>query len=249
MENVRTVLLADSGEESRLLLRELVESTGEFTVVAAVGDGMEALRLCDQLRPDLVLTEVALPSLDGLGLLRALHDRPQPPQVIMLSAFCNERIMAQAARRGAFYFMAKPVHHASLLEQMHMAVSGNETAEDQSVALERRVTAIFREIGIPAHVKGYRYLREAILMAVDYGDITGTVTKALYPDVAKRFGTTASRVERSMRTAIEMAWLRGDREAIWHYFGSPTPTSWRPSNSAFIATMAEMLRLQEQRRA
>ena len=249
MENIRTVLLADSGEESRLLLRELVESSGEFRVVAAVGDGMEALRLCDQLRPDLVLTEVALPSLDGLGLLRALQERPQPPQVIMLSAFCNERIMAEAARLGAFYFMAKPVNPASLLEQMHMAVSEDETAESRSAALERRVTAIFREIGIPAHVKGYRYLREAILMAVDCGDITGTVTKALYPDVAKRFGTTASRVERSMRTAIEMAWLRGDGEAIWKYFGSPTPTSWRPSNSAFIATMAEMLRLQEQRRA
>ena len=243
MENVRTVLLADSGEESRLLLRELVESTGEFTVVAAVGDGLEALRLCDQLRPDLVLSEVALPHLDGLGLLKALQERPQPPQVIMLSAFCNERTMAEAARLGAFYFMAKPVNPASLLEQMHMAVSGNETAEGQSAALERRVTAIFREIGIPAHVKGYRYLREAILMAVDYGDITGTVTKALYPDVAKRFGTTASRVERSMRTAIEMAWLRGDGEAIWKYFGSPTPTSWRPSNSAFIATIADRLRL------
>ena len=161
----------------------------------------------------------------------------------MLSAFCNEGTMAEAARRGAFYFMAKPVNPASLLEQMHMAVSGNETAEGQSAALERRVTAIFREIGIPAHVKGYRYLREAILMAVDYGDITGTVTKALYPDVAKRFGTTASRVERSMRTAIEMAWLRGDGEAIWKYFGSPTPTSWRPSNAAFIATIADRLRL------
>ena len=102
MENIRTVLLADGGEESRLLLRELVESTGEFTVVAAVGDGMEALRLCRELRPDLVLSEVALPNLDGLGLLRALREWPQPPQVIMLSAFCNERTMAEAARLGAF---------------------------------------------------------------------------------------------------------------------------------------------------
>ena len=123
MENVRTVLLADSGEESRLLLRQMVESTGEFTVVGATGDGLEALKLCDELRPDLVLSEVALPNLDGLGLLKALQERQRRPQVIMVSAFCSERTMAEAVQRGAFYFMAKPLHHQSLLEQMRLALN------------------------------------------------------------------------------------------------------------------------------
>lgn len=246
MENVRTVLLADSGEESRLLLRQLVESTGEFTVVGATGDGLEALKLCDELRPDLVLSEVALPNLDGLGLLKALQERQRRPQVIMVSAFCSERTMAEAVQRGAFYFMAKPVHHQSLLEQMRLALSEGEAAEDHSVALEKSVTAIIHEIGVPAHIKGYQYLREAIIIAVGDMEVINAVTKVLYPEVAKRFATTPSRVERAIRHAIEVAWDRGDLETLQKYFGyTVNSAKGKPTNSEFIAMIADRLSLQK----
>ena len=246
MENVRTVLLADSGEESRLLLRDLIESTGEFTVAGATGDGIEALRLCDELRPDLVLSEVALPNLDGLGLLKALQERQRRPRVIMVSAFCSERTMAEAVQRGAFYFMAKPVNRESLLEQMRLALSEGETAEDHSVALEKSVTAIIHEIGVPAHIKGYQYLREAIIIAVGDMEVINAVTKVLYPEVAKRFATTPSRVERAIRHAIEVAWDRGDLETLQKYFGyTVNSAKGKPTNSEFIAMIADRLSLQK----
>ena len=250
MENRINVLLADSGEETRMLLKDIIEATGEFSVVAVTGDGAEALRLYEELRPPLVVTEVALPELDGLALLSRLRQREDPPQVLVVSAFCSERVMGEAMRRGACYFMAKPVHAESLQEQLHAAVAKEEEAEPaHAPALEGSVTAIIHEIGVPAHIKGYQYLREAIMLAVADMDVINAVTKVLYPEVAKRFGTTPSRVERAIRHAIEVAWDRGDLETLQKYFGyTVNSAKGKPTNSEFIAMIADRLSLQKKQR-
>lgn len=250
MDKKINVLLADSSEETRILLRDIIESTGEFTVAAATGDGAEALRLWDELRPEMVVTEVALPELDGLSLLSRLRAQDAPPQVMVVSAFCSERTMADAMRRGACYFMAKPVHPEALLEQMRLALAEEETeAPVHTPALEGSVTAIIHEIGVPAHIKGYQYLREAIMIAVADMDVINAVTKVLYPEVAKRFGTTPSRVERAIRHAIEVAWDRGDLETLQKYFGyTVNSAKGKPTNSEFIAMIADRLSLQKKQK-
>ena len=251
MENKIRVLIADSSEEFRLLLKDNIEMTGEFTVVEATGSGAEALELAKITHPDLVLTEVALPELDGLGLLSRLQELDTAPSVIVVSAFCNERTMTEAMNRGAAYFMAKPVHMQSLLEQMRLAVCTEEEPEEVSFspALEGNVTAIIHEIGVPAHIKGYQYLREAIMIAVEDMDVINAVTKVLYPEVAKRFGTTPSRVERAIRHAIEVAWDRGDLETLQKYFGyTVNSAKGKPTNSEFIAMIADRLSLQRKRK-
>lgn len=193
---------------------------------------------------------MALPELDGLSLLQELQKMSHAPQTIVISAFCNDRTIQEAMNRGAFYFMAKPVHLPSLMEQMRFAVQGEEKEETSySPALESRVTAIIHEVGVPAHIKGYQYVREAIMIAVEDMDVINAVTKVLYPEVAKRFGTTPSRVERAIRHAIEVAW---DRERFGDpakYFGyTVNSAKGKPTNSEFIAMIADRLSLQQKQK-
>ncbi len=252
MENKIRVLLADSSEEFRILLKENIETSGEFTLVGVTGSGREALELVKTTHPQLVLADVALPELDGLSLLQEVQKLPAPPRTLIVSAFCNDRTVQEAMNRGAFYFMAKPVNLQSLLEQMRLAVQGEETEEPSySPTLESRVTAIIHEVGVPAHIKGYQYVREAIMIAVEDMDVINAVTKVLYPEVAKRFGTTPSRVERAIRHAIEVAWDRGDLETLQHYFGyTVNSAKGKPTNSEFIAMIADRISLQrKQKRA
>jgi two-component system response regulator (stage 0 sporulation protein A) len=243
MDKRGTVILADANEDFRGFLREEIEKTGEFTVVGSTGDGGEALNLCTQQRPDLLLLDVVLPGLDGFGVLRRLP-RQGGPKVIMLSAFCSDRTVAEAVELGAFYFMTKPCEENSLLERMRAAVRRAEPAEHPA-ELKNLVTSIIHEIGVPAHIKGYQYLREAIMIAVDDMDVINAVTKVLYPEVAKRFSTTPSRVERAIRHAIEVAWDRGDLETLQKFFGyTVSNTKGKPTNSEFIAMIADRLVLE-----
>ena len=250
MENKIRVLLADSSEEFRILLKENIETSGEFTLVGETGSGREALELAKAAQPQLVLADVALPELDGLSLLQEVQKLPAPPRTIIVSAFCNDRTVQEAMNRGAFYFMAKPVNLQSLLEQMRLAVQREEVEEPTySPTLEGRVTAIIHEVGVPAHIKGYQYVREAIMIAVEDMDVINAVTKVLYPEVAKRFGTTPSRVERAIRHAIEVAWDRGDLETLQHYFGyTVNSAKGKPTNSEFIAMIADRLSLQRKQK-
>ena len=249
MENRITVLLADTGEEFRILLRRSLEETGEFTVVGETGDGMEALELIRTRKPDLVLLDMMLPALDGLGLLGMLPEEERP-QIIAVSSLCNDATVTQALEKGVCYFMVKPVHVPSLLEQMRRALTP-EASPTVGTDLEGQVSAIIHEIGVPAHIKGYQYVREAIIVAVEDMDVINAVTKVLYPEVAKRFGTTPSRVERAIRHAIEVAWDRGDLETLQHYFGyTVNSAKGKPTNSEFIAMIADRISLQrKQRRA
>ena len=241
-------MLADANEEFRGMLRSVIDGTEGFTVAGDTGDGAEALRLCEGLHPDLVLMDLVLPGMDGFGVMKRLHLQEEgAPKVIVLSALCTEQAVGEAVSLGASYFFSKPCETESLLERMSVVCAPAAPAEPQTQAPELKtlVTAVIHEIGVPAHIKGYQYLREAIMIAVEDMDVINAVTKVLYPEVAKRFGTTASRVERAIRHAIEVAWDRGDLETLQKYFGYTVSNSkGKPTNSEFIAMIADRLVLQ-----
>ena len=246
MDNRRSVLLADANEEFRGMLREVIEKTEEFAVVGSTGDGTEALQILEQQKPDVAVIDVVLPGTDGLGILRRLKEQEARTKVIMLSAFCTDQVVAEAMNLGATYFLPKPCEAQTLLDRMNTAFGQPATPEERAVALKNRVTAVIHEIGVPAHIKGYQYLREAIIIAVNDLEVINAVTKVLYPAVAKRFATTPSRVERAIRRAIEVAWDRGDLETLQKYFGyTVSNAKGKPTNSEFIAMIADRLLLEQ----
>jgi len=239
------VLLADASDEFRVMLQEAIEQAGEFTVAASTGDGQEALRLIGEKRPDLLLVDVALTGMDGLLLLKTLKDRDAyMPKTIVISAFCSSEAMAEAEKLGVSYYLLKPCEPSSVTERMESIFGKPSAPELRQNTLKNTVTAVIHEIGVPAHIKGYQYLREAIMIAVNDMEVINAVTKVLYPAVAKRFGTTPSRVERAIRHAIEVAWDRGDLETLQKYFGyTVSNTKGKPTNSEFIAMIADRLML------
>ena len=250
MEAKWKVLLADASNEFRGLLQAALEETEEFTVVASVGDGAEAARMVREKQPDLVLMDMILPGLDGLGLLDQIAAlKENRPEVIVVSQFVGDKVVRSAVNRGVYYYMPKPCELDSLIERMRQAMlpSGDNAGreEETSQELSAQVTAIIHEIGVPAHIKGYQYLREAILIAVEDIEVINAVTKVLYPEVARRYNTTPSRVERAIRHAIEVAWDRGDLETLQKFFGyTVSNTKGKPTNSEFIAMIADRLVLQ-----
>jgi len=244
MGNKRTILLADANEEFRSLLRAALENSEEFAVVGDTGDGAEALRMLQQLQPELAVIDLVLPGVDGTGILRQLQGGRT--RVIVLSAFCTDRVVAEAMALGAVYFLPKPCETGALLERLHAVFGQSEAPEEGMAALKNQVTSIIHEIGVPAHIKGYQYLREAIIIAVNDMEVINAVTKVLYPAVAKRFATTPSRVERAIRHAIEVAWDRGDLETLQKYFGyTVSNAKGKPTNSEFIAMIADRLLLEK----
>ena len=249
MDNRASVVLADASEEYRIMLKKTVESTGEFQVIGSTGSGAEALRMVQQMHPQLLLMDLVLPELDGFGLLKQLQSLGElAPKTIVVSAFCVQRTVSQAVKMGVWYFLSKPCNEESMLELMRQAVQSQQETGSFSPALEGQVTAIIHEIGVPAHIKGYQYLREAILIAVQDMEVINAVTKVLYPEVANRFSTTPSRVERAIRHAIEVAWDRGDLETLQKYFGyTVNSAKGKPTNSEFIAMIADRLQLKMRR--
>lgn len=248
------ILVADAGEEFRSLLVETLEGEDDFDVVGETGDGREAVRLTGELQPDILIMDVLLAQVDGLDVLREVNPAGRKPklEVLVLSNFVKEHIVEQAATLGAGYFMMKPCRPTSVIERIRQMYNVSQVpSEDISLmrpsrgeSLEVLVTAIIHEIGVPAHIKGYQYLREAIVLAVNDMEVINAVTKVLYPEVAKRFGTTPSRVERAIRHAIEVAWDRGDLETLQKYFGYTVSNSkGKPTNSEFIAMIADRLQL------
>ena len=249
MDIRRTVLLADANEEFRTLVRRIIDETEEFSVVGSVGDGTEALRLAREEAPDLILMDVVLPGLDGFGVLKQLREQEgKVPKVILISAFCSDSVVSEAVDLGASYFyLTKPCQMDALLERMRATLERGG-AQEQTQDLVAAVTAIIHEIGVPAHIKGYQYLRHAIVLTVRDMDLINAVTKVLYPAVAKHFNTTPSRVERAIRHAIEVAWDRGDLETLQKYFGyTVSNAKGKPTNSEFIAMIADRLVLEQRK--
>ena len=261
MDKRITVVLADANEEFRTALKQALEATGEFDVVGCAADGLAAAQDIAERKPQLLVMDLLLPGLDGFGVLeQAAKDKVQMKTVVV-SALYRDQIVSQAMNRGVSFFMPKPCELTSLLDQMRRAVNEGEESEDESQALEREVTAVIHEVGVPAHIKGYQYVREAIVIAVQDMDVINAVTKVLYPEVARRYSTTPSRVERAVprdldrmahralnargRGAIEVAWDRGDLETLQRYFGyTVSNTKGKPTNSEFIAMIADRIRLQ-----
>jgi two-component system response regulator (stage 0 sporulation protein A) len=256
METNIRILIADASEDFRSLLSETLRAEPDMTVVGAAGDGQEALALAQQTKPDVLLTDLVLTHLDGLGLLEALLSQPDAPAALVLSSFFNDRVVTACGELGAHYFLPKPCDIPALTVRIRQAAADRTRGAQpvsQGVALspaprepslEAVVTDIIHEIGVPAHIKGYQYLREAILITVNDMDAINAVTKVLYPAVAKKFATTPSRVERAIRHAIEVAWDRGDIETLQKFFGyTVSNIKGKPTNSEFIAMIADSLTL------
>lgn len=253
METKARVLIADPSEDVRNLLSACIASENDMEVVGTASDGADALSQCEALRPDFLIAELMLPKLDGIGLLRALPQRYPGVKVILMSGFYNERVCAESTSLGAAYFFAKPFDTDNVVQNIRFLASpapDNQIAPvaggspSDNVSLEEAVTEIIHEIGVPAHIKGYQYLREAIILTINDMDVINAVTKVLYPAVAKKFNTVPSRVERAIRHAIEVAWDRGDIETLQKFFGyTVSNIKGKPTNSEFIAMIADCLSL------
>ena len=258
MENKIKVLFTDYSEEYRALLADTFTNDGDFEIVGSTGDGAEALKLISERNPDVVVMDIVLSNIDGLGMLERLKSAPKSakPQILILTGFYNDQVKQDAIQLGADYFMIKPCDTTALMSRIRALVGRGTTQvlpssqqglkpQKAEQSLESIVTEIIHEIGIPAHIKGYQYLREAILLTIEDMDIINAVTKVLYPTVAKKFNTTPSRVERAIRHAIEVAWDRGDIETLQKFFGyTVSNIKGKPTNSEFIAMIADRLFLQ-----
>lgn len=258
MERKTKVIIADSNEEFRILITDLLTCEGDFEIVGSTGDGTKAIELIKDKHPDIVLSDVVLSGTDGLGLLEMVGEMSEEfrPKVIVISGFASDHVLTAAYNLGAAYFMQKPCDASILLSRIRM-LTGTDKPQNGKTdridfrsqrsmkSLEKVVTEIIHEIGIPAHIKGYQYLREAILLTIEDMDIINAVTKVLYPEVAKKFNTTPSRVERAIRHAIEVAWDRGDVEVLQKFFGyTVSNIKGKPTNSEFIAMIADKLNIE-----
>ena len=256
MESSIRILIADASEDFRDALADAINAEEDLQLVGAADSGQEALSLIDSLSPDVLVTDLVLTHLDGLGLLSALSDRDNPPAAIVMSSLFNDAVVTACSEFGASYFMLKPLDYGALFTRVRQIAAHRRGAsqpgtqglsiasQQKEPSLEAMVTEIIHEIGVPAHIKGYQYLREAIIITVNDMEAINAVTKVLYPAVAKRFGTTPSRVERAIRHAIEVAWDRGDLEVLQKYFGyTVSNIKGKPTNSECIAMIADNLNL------
>ena len=253
MESKLRILIADSNEDFRTILTEIISDEEDMTVVAAAGDGRQTLELLREKQPDVLLLDLVLPKLDGFGVLQQLPETGAKPAIVVTSAFVTDSVMAKCSELGATLFVSKPCDTASILGRIRLArdMSMRLPLQRENISdvrtepsLEAVVTEVIHEIGVPAHIKGYQYLREAIILAINDMEVINAVTKVLYPAVAKKFGTTPSRVERAIRHAIEVAWDRGDLETLQKFFGyTVSNIKGKPTNSEFIAMIADCLSL------
>ncbi|HLQ97096.1 MAG TPA: sporulation transcription factor Spo0A [Candidatus Dormibacteraeota bacterium] len=257
MEKIK-VFLVDDNRELVQMMEEYLESQDDMEIVGVAYNGRECLDLIEESDPDVLILDIIMPHIDGLGVLTKLRamELTNTPNIIMLTAFGQEEVMKKAVALGASYFILKPFDLDNLAEQIRevgdtgdQALSFNikkeKTEKKPKRNLEADITNIIHEIGVPAHIKGYMYLREAISMVYNDIDLLGSITKVLYPEIASHFNTTASRVERAIRHAIEVAWSRGNVDAISSLFGyTVSVTKAKPTNSEFIAMVADRLRLE-----
>ena len=250
MEHTSAVFIADSAEDFCSGLTAALQRADGFRVVGTAGDGEQAIRMIEEKKPDILVLDLMLAKKDGISVLKAIANMEHKPITLATSAFLTEYVSTAAANLGVRYLMLKPCDMAALVERME-EIRGGESLRypvqrrNDKVSIETLVTNIIHEIGVPAHIKGYQYLREAIIIAVNDMDVINAITKVLYPQVAKTFGTTPSRVERAIRHAIEVAWDRGDLDTLQSFFGyTVSNTKGKPTNSEFIALIADRLQLQ-----
>lgn len=257
------VAIADDNERILELLGEIVSSDKELELVGKAKNGEDVCNIIREKQPDVVLLDLIMPKMDGLSVMDSINQDAtleKRPSFIIVTAVGQERITEDAFQKGAHYYVMKPFHNDIILNYIKSIKKSSAKppvtlAEPtpakavQEVNLETRITDMIHEIGIPAHIKGYHYLRDAIMMAVEDMDVLNAVTKVLYPTVAKRHQTTSSRVERAIRHAIEVAWSRGKLDTLDSLFGYTVSNGkGKPTNSEFIALIADTLRLEYKNR-
>ncbi|MEE6450471.1 MULTISPECIES: sporulation transcription factor Spo0A [Bacillaceae] len=258
MEKIK-VLLVDDNKELVIMLENYINAQTDMEVVGVAFNGQDCLPLVKDKKPDVLVLDIIMPHLDGLAVLDRLRAGlvEKIPNVIMLTAFGQEDVTKKAVDLGASYFILKPFDMEHLISNIRQVVGKGSAVtkrnapslvsnyESKPRNLDASITSIIHEIGVPAHIKGYMYLREAISMVYNDIELLGSITKVLYPDIAKKFNTTASRVERAIRHAIEVAWSRGNIDSISTLFGYTISMSKaKPTNSEFIAMVADKLRLE-----
>lgn len=255
-----TVCIVDDNRELVHIMKDYFNEFDDIDVIGVAHDGEECLHMLEEVQPDILLLDIIMPRVDGLAVLQQLrkNDRSKQMSIIMLTAFGQEEVMRRAVEYGASYFILKPFdfeHLRDKIKEVYAQQSGKthevpyyNVSQDVKVEeddLKTNVTNIMHDIGVPAHIKGYLYLREAIMMVYEDIELLGSITKILYPDIAKKYNTTASRVERAIRHAIEVAWNRGNIDSITELFGYTINVSKaKPTNSEFIAMVADKLRLE-----
>ena len=271
MENKINVLIADDNQDFSHTLSAYINSQEDMQVLGMAKDGNEAIDIINDTNPDVVLLDVIMPHLDGLGVLEKINSmkKEKRPMCIMLSAVGQDKITQKAIGLGADYYVVKPFDIELLMKRIREIKNFKPTQEIASIKnfylgqskpqyidissskaskednLEALVTNVIHEVGVPAHIKGYQYLREAIMMVVNDIDVINQITKSLYPKIASKYNTTPSRVERAIRHAIEVAWGRGEQKAVESIFGYTISASkGKPTNSEFIAMIADKLRLE-----
>jgi two-component system response regulator (stage 0 sporulation protein A) len=273
MQNRIRVLIADDNKEFCDIVRRYLEKQDDMEVIGIAGDGIEALEMIINIQPEVVILDIIMPHIDGLGVLERLNNSnlENKSKIIILSAVGQDKITQRAIALGADYYFVKPFDMEIFVKRIRELAMGittdidvpvsavNQSAQALAVApivktgynnnssLEADITNIIHEIGVPAHIKGYHYLREAILMVVKDMDLLGGITKELYPMIAEKFNTTPSRVERAIRHAIEVAWNRGRVETINKIFGYTIhDEKGKPTNGEFIAMIADRMRIKAQ---
>lgn len=258
-----TVAIADDNEKMLNMLEEIISIDKELNVVGKAKNGEEMCQIIKDKKPDVVLLDLIMPKMDGLTVMEHInHDKTmaKTPYFIVVTAVGQERITEDAFNKGANYYVMKPFNNEILLDRIKTVrkvfrnhdrkieeiIENTQIREDD---LENRVTDMLHEIGIPAHIKGYHYLRDAIIMSVEDMDVLNAITKVLYPTVAKKYQTTSSRVERAIRHAIEVAWSRGKLDTLDELFGYTVSNGkGKPTNSEFIALIADTIQLEYKHR-
>ncbi len=256
------VAIADDNEKMVELLGRLIEEDSDLELVGKAHNGEEICKIIKEKEPDVVVLDIIMPKVDGLSVMEKFgHDTSlkKVPSFIVVSAVGQERITEDAFNLGADYYMLKPFDNRMLLNRIkHIRRMGEKKAREitrqngkeekdtyKNGNLEADVTNVIHEIGVPAHIKGYQYLRDAIILSVEDMEMLNSITKILYPTIAKKHQTTPSRVERAIRHAIEVAWSRGKMDTIDELFGYTVSTGkGKPTNSEFIALIADKIRLE-----
>jgi len=257
------IVLADDNKDFCQVLNEYLSNEDDIEVLGIAKDGIEALELVKKTQPDLLVLDIIMPHLDGLGVIEKLNSMEiaKFPKIIVLSAVGQDKITQNAISLGADYYIVKPFDFVVFINRIRELVSNKavkvEPKQNYDTQMTRsdfvknvgnietEITNIIHEIGVPAHIKGYLYLREAIKMVIENVELLGAVTKELYPSIAKKFNTTPSRVERAIRHAIEVAWSRGKVDTINQLFGYTVHnTKGKPTNSEFITMISDKLRLE-----
>lgn len=252
MEKMYRVMLANSSEDFSNILTATLKQTDRYAVVGTANDGIRAMELLKEVKPEFLVVDMMLPQADGIAVLKAANTMENKPMFLVLADFMTEFVSNLLVSLGVQYILLKPCNTRAVLERLDemrdSLVPRSAQSRAREANVEAMVTSMIHEIGVPAHIKGYQYLREAIIIAVNDMEVINAITKVLYPQVAKTFATTPSRVERAIRHAIEVAWDRGDLETLQRFFGyTVSNIKGKPTNSEFIALIADKLQLQLKR--